>query len=76
MSQACLVDTTQCIGCRGCQIACKQWNELEAEKTEFFAGQGGYQNPPVLSSKTFSSVGRLSSKSNVPGPSPWNLPAC
>ena len=23
-----LIDTTLCTACRGCQVACKQWNEL------------------------------------------------
>lgn len=25
-----LVDVSRCTGCRGCQVACKQWNELPA----------------------------------------------
>jgi len=24
---AILYDTTRCTGCRGCEVACKQWNE-------------------------------------------------
>lgn len=40
-----LVDITRCMGCRGCQVACKQWNQLPYEKTEF---RGTYENPPVL----------------------------
>lgn len=52
MSKACLVDLTRCIGCRGCQVTCKGWNNLAAETTEFFARSGGYQNPPALSPKT------------------------
>jgi len=27
-----LVDVTKCTGCRGCQVACKQWNELPGEQ--------------------------------------------
>ena len=34
MSNATLIDTTNCIGCRSCQVACKQWNEHDGEKTE------------------------------------------
>lgn len=56
MSRSNLVDLTRCIGCRSCQVACKQWNELEAEETSFFAQKGGYQNPPSLSPRTFSLV--------------------
>ncbi len=33
MSQAVLYDAVKCIGCRACQVACKQWNELPGEKT-------------------------------------------
>jgi formate dehydrogenase iron-sulfur subunit len=50
-----LIDTTQCMGCRGCQVACKQWQELKAEKTTFFGG-AGYQNPPDLSADTFTLI--------------------
>jgi formate dehydrogenase iron-sulfur subunit len=34
-------------------VACKQWNSLKAERTEFFSGYGGYQNPPALSADTY-----------------------
>lgn len=27
------VDTSQCTGCKACSVACKEWNELPAEKT-------------------------------------------
>ena len=50
-----LIDTTKCTGCRGCQVACKQWNQLKAEKTTFFSGEG-YQNPPQMSEYTFTRV--------------------
>jgi formate dehydrogenase iron-sulfur subunit len=56
MSRAVLYDATLCIGCRGCQVACKEENRNPAEKTEFFARPGGYQNPAALSSKTFTLV--------------------
>src|SRR5208282_618742 len=47
-----LIDTTQCIGCRSCQVSCKEWNELPAEKTSLPDGALGMQNPRVLSAKT------------------------
>lgn len=50
-----LVDLTRCIGCRACMVACKQWNDLPAEKTAFFAGPG-YQNPRDLSGDTYTLV--------------------
>ncbi|MFH1469853.1 MAG: 4Fe-4S dicluster domain-containing protein [Pseudomonadota bacterium] len=46
-------DGSLCTACRGCQVACKQWNGLAAEKTEFFAAPGGYQNPAALSPTTW-----------------------
>jgi len=51
-----LLDMGKCIGCRSCQVACKQWNGLPAEKTKFFAAEGGYQNPAGLSPKTYGLV--------------------
>lgn len=57
MSKGYLVDTTKCIGCRACQTACKQWNDLPAEHTALgrTAG-GGYTNPNMLSAKTLTVV--------------------
>ena len=54
-NKAFLIDMTKCTGCRGCQVACKQWNQLGAEKTEFFTGEG-YQNPPLMSEYTFTRI--------------------
>jgi len=51
--KAFFIDTTLCTGCRGCQIACKQWNQLPATKTE---NRGGYQNPEDLSFYTYKLV--------------------
>jgi len=48
-----LVDLTKCIGCRGCQVACKQWNDMPAELTR---NRGTYQNPPRLTSKTLTNI--------------------
>ena len=47
------IDTTKCTACRGCQIACKQWNQRAAEKT---ANRGSHQNPPDLSFNTWKLV--------------------
>ena len=53
MSSAILIDLTKCIGCRACQAACKQWNDLPAEATN---NQGSYENPPRRSAKTWTTV--------------------
>ncbi|GAB5602394.1 formate dehydrogenase subunit beta [Thermus sp. FJN-A] len=47
---AILFDASRCIGCKACQVACKQWNDLPAEKT---ANTGSYANPPKLSGHTW-----------------------
>ena len=48
-----LVSPELCIGCRGCQTACKEWNQLEGEKT---VNRGSTENPPDLSTNTFNKV--------------------
>ncbi|MFC1582110.1 4Fe-4S dicluster domain-containing protein [Planctomycetota bacterium] len=48
-----LIDVTRCMGCRACQVACKQWNQLPATKTR---QTGTYQNPPALSGDTWTLV--------------------
>ncbi len=53
MSQAMLIDTTRCIGCRGCQVACKAWNDLPATRTAFTATG---TNPRHLDAKSFTRV--------------------
>jgi len=53
MSKSFLIDTTLCTACRGCQVACKQWHGLPAEKT---VNRGSYQNPADLSFDTYKLV--------------------
>jgi formate dehydrogenase iron-sulfur subunit len=50
-----LVDITKCIGCRACQVACKQWNDRDGELTEF-QSELGFQNPATLSAKTLTLI--------------------
>ncbi len=50
---AMLIDESICMGCRGCQVACKQWNDLPGEET---VQQGSYENPPDLSPTTWTRV--------------------
>lgn len=45
-----LIDVSRCIGCRSCQMACKQWNHLPAGLT---TSSGTYQNPPDLQANTW-----------------------
>ena len=53
MAKSVLVDLTRCIGCRGCQIACKEWNERSVKKTEMY---GNFTNPPELNSECFTHI--------------------
>ena len=53
MSKGVLYDTTRCIGCRACQVACKQWNELPAENT---VNTGSLENPPHMTAYTFTKI--------------------
>lgn len=47
------VDLSRCTGCRGCQVACKQWKNKPVEPTE---NTGSHQNPPDLSWQTLKVV--------------------
>jgi len=53
MSKSFFIDTSVCTACRGCQVACKQWHDLPAEKT---LNRGSYQNPPDVSFDTYKLV--------------------
>jgi len=53
MSKAVLYDANKCIGCRACQVACKQWNQLPSETTR---NLGTAENPPLLSARTFTKI--------------------
>ncbi len=48
-----VIDTTRCTACRGCQVACKQWNELPGLRTKNW---GSYQNPPDLEWNTWTLI--------------------
>ena len=51
MSGYCLfLDTTRCIACRACQVACKEWHKLSAVPTRQW---GSPQNPPDLDANTY-----------------------
>ncbi len=56
--KAILYDATRCTACRGCQAACKQWNENDEHIPTVVNGvkavnSGSYENPPDLSPQTW-----------------------
>ncbi len=53
MAKAVLVDITRCIGCRSCQVACKEWHSLPATYEEM---RGEYTNPQNLDSKCYTFI--------------------
>jgi formate dehydrogenase iron-sulfur subunit len=45
-----LIDVSRCIGCKACQAACMEWNDLRAEIGYF---EGSYDNPSDLDASTW-----------------------
>jgi len=54
--KAMLIDESRCTACRGCQVACKQWNDLEGWEYSKTANRGSYENPPRLSPQTWTRI--------------------
>ncbi len=48
-----VVDTSKCTACRGCQTACKMWNNLPAVPTEV---KGSFENPPDVGFGTYTRI--------------------
>jgi formate dehydrogenase iron-sulfur subunit len=48
-------DTTVCIGCKACEVACKQWNDLPSDGGELVRG-GSYDHTRRLSGSTWRHV--------------------
>ncbi|NLZ92829.1 MAG: 4Fe-4S dicluster domain-containing protein [Firmicutes bacterium] len=63
-----LIDTSKCIGCRACQVACKQWNGLPAEDTTF---AGYYENPVRFTANSWTRVVFREHKDEATGEMDW-----
>jgi formate dehydrogenase iron-sulfur subunit len=50
MEVAKLIDVSRCIGCKACQAACMEWNDLRAPVGVF---NNSYTNPPDLDDQTW-----------------------
>ncbi|HWS14635.1 MAG TPA: 4Fe-4S dicluster domain-containing protein, partial [Candidatus Methylomirabilis sp.] len=64
-----LVDTSRCIGCRSCQVACKEWNRLEVDKT---TQQGTFENPRDLTPNLYNRI-RYIEKADDKGNVTWRF---
>ncbi len=54
MAMGFFTDTSLCIGCKACEVACKQWNQLPAEDGEFSGAS--YDNTLALGGTTWRHV--------------------
>jgi ferredoxin len=54
MANGFFTDTTLCIGCKACEVACKQWNQLPADGYEFTGDS--YDNTSALGGTTWRHV--------------------
>ncbi|MEG5265846.1 formate dehydrogenase subunit beta [Pseudomonas sp. JDS28PS106] len=62
-----LIDVSLCIGCKACQVACSEWNDLRDEVGEC---DGTFNNPQDLSPTSFE-VMRFSEYENEKGDLEW-----
>src|SRR5512133_3028912 len=58
-------DTTLCIGCKACEVACKQWNQLPDDGF-FFTGMS-YDNTAHLGASTWRHVAFVERSAALPG---------
>jgi formate dehydrogenase iron-sulfur subunit len=59
-------DTTVCIGCKACEVACKQWNDLPADGSGWEKGKS-YDHTGALSASTWRHVRFLETVEATPG---------
>ena len=60
-------DTTVCIGCKSCEVACKEWNNLPADDVGLTGHS--YDNTGALSANTWRHVNFIEKKQTDPGDS-------
>ena len=61
-------DTTLCIGCKACEVACKQWNQLPSDGLKFTGNS--YDNTSHLSATTWRHVA-FKEKTDAAGITRW-----
>ncbi len=62
-----LIDVTRCIGCKACQSACMEWNDLRGSVGQF---EGTYDNPLDLDPNTWTLM-RFTEWDNPKGDLEW-----
>jgi formate dehydrogenase iron-sulfur subunit len=62
-----LIDVTKCIGCKACQVACMEWNDL---RDEIGTCTGHYDNPADLSDQSWTLM-RFAEYENPNGELEW-----
>ena len=62
-----LIDTSKCIGCKACQVACSEWNDL---RDEVGSNVGVYDNPRDLSADSWTLM-RFAEHENPAGNLEW-----
>jgi formate dehydrogenase iron-sulfur subunit len=63
MDKGMFVDTSICTGCKACQVACKEWNGLEAEPSHFTQGPGmPYPVAMNFTGNSYDNTGELSAR--------------
>jgi formate dehydrogenase iron-sulfur subunit len=62
-----LIDVSKCIGCKACQVACSEWNDL---RDKVGVCVGDYDNPPDLTARSWT-VMRYAEYENPKGDLEW-----
>ena len=69
MARGFFTDTTLCIGCKACEVACKEWNQLPADGFSF-SGLS-YDNTVALGASTWRHVAFVERPSSADGSFAW-----
>jgi formate dehydrogenase iron-sulfur subunit len=62
-----LIDTSKCIGCKACQVACMEWNDL---RDDIGTNVGSYENPSDLTAQSWTLM-RFAEYENPKGDLEW-----
>lgn len=62
-----LIDTSTCIGCKACEVACQEWNDLQPEAT---VQSGTYQTLPATTANFWNLI-KFAEHEDEGGPLEW-----